>query len=116
MRQDGTITFYGQREGRYTENEKKSTIGFTIIELLIIIRVIAIPATPSIVAYTGMQPRARESQLRNDVAEITKALGLYYVDIGQSPTAGGSTTISSHWSTKEKIHGVGFDAEAHTLR
>lgn len=80
---------------------RKSTSGFTIVELLIVIVVIAILASISIVAYSGIQARARDSQRRNDVSEIVKALELYYADNGQYPTSSGagSTTINSSWST-----------------
>lgn len=54
--------------------------GFTIVELLIVIVVIAVLATISIVAYTGAQQRARDSKRKNDVAAIAKAFKLYEVD------------------------------------
>ena len=81
----------------------KSKKGFTIVELLIVIVVIAILAAISIVAYNGIQQRARDSQRKSDVASITKALELYYADKGKYPgtpaDTGGSTTINSGWST-----------------
>lgn len=61
---------------------KKSVTGFTIVELLIVIVVIAILATISIVAYTGIQARARDNIRKSDLAEIKKALLLYNVDKG----------------------------------
>jgi prepilin-type N-terminal cleavage/methylation domain-containing protein len=77
--------------------------GFTIVELLIVIIVIAILAAISLVAYTGLQQRARDSQRKSDIAAITKALELYYNDHGKYPgtpgQTGGSTTINSGWST-----------------
>ena len=56
---------------------KKSTSGFTIVELLIVIVVIAILAAISVVAYTGIQQRARDSKRTNDIAQIKKALLVY---------------------------------------
>ena len=74
--------------------------GFTIVELLIVIVVIAILAAISIVAYTGIQARARDSQRQQDMSTITKALEMYYIDNGVFPSsAGGSTTINGGWST-----------------
>lgn len=61
---------------------KRTTNGFTIVELLIVIVVIAILAAISVVAYTGVQARARDSIRKSDLAEIKKALTLYYTDEG----------------------------------
>ena len=73
--------------------------GFTIVELLIVIVVIAILAAITIVAYNGIQQRARDSQRQNDIKTIAKALEMYYLDNGQYPHANGSTTITTNWST-----------------
>ena len=62
--------------------------GFTIVELLIVVVVIAILAAISIVAFNGMQQRARDSERKTDVASIAKALSLYQVDNG--PMGAGS--------------------------
>lgn len=62
--------------------------GFTIVELLIVIVVIAILAAISIVAYNGIQQRARDSQRKNDLSQIVKALHLYNIDRGTFAGAG----------------------------
>lgn len=51
--------------------------GFTIVELLIVIVVIAILAAISIVAYNGVQERSRASYLANEVKKIEKGFRLY---------------------------------------
>ena len=73
--------------------------GFTIVELLIVIVIIGILAAITIVAFNGIQQRARDSQRSSDVGVITKALELYYIDNGAFPAGDGSTTINSSWST-----------------
>lgn len=75
------------------------TRGFTIVELLIVIVVITILAAITIVAYNGIQGRARDARRQNDVAAITQALELYYLDNGKYPTSSGSTAINVSWST-----------------
>jgi general secretion pathway protein G len=60
----------------------KKQAGFTIVELLIVIVVIAILATISIVAYNGIQARSRDSIRKQDLATLVKATQLYYVDKG----------------------------------
>lgn len=75
--------------------------GFTIIELLIVIVVIAILAAITIVAYNGIQQRARDSQRKSDVATIQKALELYYLDNGFYPPGSCSVgcKINGSWSS-----------------
>lgn len=63
---------------------KKS--GFTIVELLIVIVVIAILAAISIVAYNGIQQRGRDTQRSSDIANIKKALEVYRIHNGGYPT------------------------------
>ena len=70
---------------------RKTTSGFTIVELLIVIVVIAILAAISIVAYNGIQARARDNIRYQDVKAITKALELYKVDNGNYPIGGVTT-------------------------
>lgn len=72
---------------------KKSISGFTIVELLIVIVVIAILAAISVVAYTGIQNRARDSQRMTGMKSIERALELYRVDNGSYPTCSNSVYV-----------------------
>ncbi|HBO64840.1 TPA: hypothetical protein DD425_02680 [Candidatus Saccharibacteria bacterium] len=56
--------------------------GFTIVELLIVIVVIAILASITIVAYTGVQANARDSIRKSDLASLQKALEINFLDEG----------------------------------
>lgn len=62
--------------------------GFTIVELLIVIVVIAILAAISVVAYNGIQSRARASAASTALAQAKKKLELYKVDNGSYPLSG----------------------------
>ncbi len=59
--------------------------GFTIVELLIVIVVIAILAAITIVAFNGIQDRARFGSYRSDITAINKAIQMYNADNGRYP-------------------------------
>ncbi len=77
----------------------KERSGFTLVELLVVIVVIAILASISIVAYQGIQSRARDTQHLQDVKTIAKAMEMYYADKGVYPPTNGSTKINIGWVT-----------------
>ncbi|HBO64972.1 TPA: hypothetical protein DD425_03355 [Candidatus Saccharibacteria bacterium] len=54
--------------------------GFTIVELLIVIVVIAILAAITIVAYTGVQQRADETVVQNDISQLARKMDLWKID------------------------------------
>lgn len=66
--------------------------GFTIVELLIVVVVIAILAAITIVAYNGIQSKARDAQRLEAVRSIQKSLELYKIENGSCPTTGATTT------------------------
>ena len=59
--------------------------GFTIVELLIVIVVVAILAAISITAYINVTNRANDSAVLSDASLITKNLELYKVENGKYP-------------------------------
>jgi len=81
----------------------RNRYGFTIVELLIVIVVIAILAAISVVAYSGIQQRARNAQRIQDVKTIAKAIELYYAENGILPNSqcslGAGCKINSGWNT-----------------
>ncbi len=74
--------------------------GFTIVELLIVIVVIGILAAITIVAYSGIQDRAKYAREQSDISSLNKLINLYYVDNGSYPSTGGSAFAgnSTGWS------------------
>lgn len=62
--------------------------GFTIVELLVVIVVIGILAAITIVAFNGIQNRARDTERKSDVAAVVRALNLYNIDNGDYAEAG----------------------------
>lgn len=64
----------------------KNNPGFTIVELLIVIVVIAILAAISIVAYNGIQQRARASAASSALTQSVKKISVWQVDFpNQAP-------------------------------
>jgi prepilin-type N-terminal cleavage/methylation domain-containing protein len=53
--------------------------GFTLIELIVVIAIIAILSSIGMVMYTGAQKSARDAKRMGDIDEIKKALEQYYV-------------------------------------
>jgi type II secretion system protein G len=79
----------------------KAPRGFTIVELLIVIVVIAILASISVVAYSGVQQRARDTRRVSDMNTIVKALEMYKIQTGSYPVASGTNTIVG-WEVSSK--------------
>ena len=72
-----------KQEGLKQEGSKQK--GFTIIELLIVIVVIGILAAITVVAYTGIQQRARVAVLQSDLKNASTQLGIDNVNNGAYP-------------------------------
>jgi type II secretion system protein G len=70
------------------KQQNSKQLGFTIVELLIVIVVIAILAAITIVAYNGIQQRARDSSRTTAINGVMKALEFYKADNGNYPSVG----------------------------
>lgn len=66
----------------------RTTRGFTIVELLIVIVVIGILAAIVIVAFNGIQNRANDTAIRSDLTNLAKKLELYKAENSLYPTGG----------------------------
>ena len=82
------------------------TKGFTLVELLIVIVVIAILAAISIVAYNGVTQKARDDERASDARNIINAAASYHADNDKWPEASdiqGYNTIRLSDSAKSGI-------------
>lgn len=74
---------------------KTNNQGFTIVELLIVVVVIAILAAITIVSYNGITNRANASAAKSTAATIQKKIELYQADESQYPFAFSSMSTST---------------------
>jgi len=65
-----------------TLNKQRRVSGFTIIELLIVIVVIAILATVSIISYNGIQNKAEQTRLKSDLKTVANMAEMACATIG----------------------------------
>lgn len=83
----------------------KSTQGFTIVEILIVIIVIGILAAVTLVGYSAVVARANESSVQSDLSKLADAIKLKNLD-DQTIPAGGIT--SAGVGTASNFTGVTF--------
>ena len=73
--------------------------GFTIVELLIVIVVIAILAAITIVAYTGISNQAKNTKWKANATSIQKVAEAVYADTGSYPTGTTDATLRSSFNS-----------------
>lgn len=69
--------------------------GFTLVELMIVITVIAILATIAVVTFTRVQKTARDSKRKEEMHSIVTALQGYYSEKSVYPISATSTAAST---------------------
>lgn len=79
-------------------HQPHTTQGFTIVELLIVIVVIGILASITIVAFNGVQDRARVVSVQSDLRNLHTSLQEYQAINGEYPATGTSSAWSWRYS------------------
>lgn len=76
-----------------SKKHNKVCAGFTIIELLVVIAIIGMLAAVVLASLSHLQAKSRDTRRLEDMREIQKALGLYYIDNNHFPVSATALTI-----------------------
>lgn len=100
----------------YSIAMKRPRSGFTVIELLIVIVVIAILAAISIVAYRGISERAQKSALQSDLSNAARFMQVAKAGTDVYPTSlsGFSASANTVLSLSEAGNGFCINGESKT--
>ncbi len=89
--------------------------GFTIVELLIVVVVIAILAAITIVAYNGIAQRAKDSVAKNAISSAQKKLATYRIENGEALPAdikslgfADSSSVTYQYSVNNATNPAGY--------
>ncbi len=63
----------------------KSSAGFTLVELMVVVSIIAVLSLIGLVLYSGAQSKARDSIRKSDLNNLALALDIYYQKNGSYP-------------------------------
>ena len=68
--------------------------GFTLVELLVVVSVIALLTTISLVLFANVQSRARLAKAQADTQTMASAVGAFQAHMGQVPAVLGDLTVT----------------------
>lgn len=73
----------------------RNAFGFTLVELMVAISILAVLSTTGLVFYGQAQKLARDSRRKQDLNSLRVALQLYYQANGSYPLTGGNWNLAS---------------------
>ena len=89
---------------RYSKYKIRHTsIGFTLIEMLVVISIIGILAVLVAANLNSARGRARDAERKSDIKNIETAMRLYYNDYGSYPSTN-SLPWASKWSNGSIVY------------
>ncbi len=79
---------------RYLSQQRNDRIhGFSLVELLITVSIIAILVAIGIASYATINRQSRDTRRKSDLEQIRSALEMYRADNGYYPAANGSSWV-----------------------
>lgn len=73
--------------------------GFTLVELIVTVSIIAVLSTVIIIAYGSSQARARDAKRKTDIQAIATALDMYKADQGTYRVVHAASHQETKWNT-----------------
>ena len=73
---------------------KSNKKGFTFVELLVVITIIALLSTAAVVSYRSANKKARDNKRKSDLEQVRAALEMYRADEGVYPSGNWASMIS----------------------
>ena len=98
----------------------RSSGGFTLVELLVVVSIIGILAAIAVPKFTSSTEYARTAKIQADLRTIAGAVALYYADMGEYPqnlaTLASAVNGKGPWlaSTPEPQPGKSYEYDATT--
>jgi len=88
--------------------------GFTIIELLVTIAIVAVLSSVILVALSNAKEKSRDARRLSDMNEIQNALNLYFTDNNRFPIVTPAVDITGSDAFSIEIEGAGVISETPT--
>lgn len=86
-----------------THQLKRTTYGFTMIELLVAATILAILSTIGVVSFQSASQRARDGKRRGDISQTRAALELYRSQYNVYPTPSSYTSMTGALRTAQYL-------------
>lgn len=80
--------------------------GFTIIELLVVVAIIAVLSAVILVSFSDARLKSRDAKRLSDMREIKKALALYNDNAGTFPVAASQIVLTSDDPVSQTLEGA----------
>ncbi len=94
---------------------KVKNFGFTLVELLVVMAIIAVLTLVAVANFRNVQIKARDGQRKSDLGQVQRALEIYLFDYGSYPLSSngsirvGAVTLS--WKTPVTAGSVFIDSK-----
>lgn len=104
---------------RWWDQNNTGNRGFTIVELLVVVVVIAILASITIVSYNGITNRANDTAVQSDLRQFSQKMGMYVADRGafegDASVAVFSTLETFGWKASKSAYATSPTVESNLI-